>query len=154
LTAPVHWSATASTKILCLGDVTGDGIPDVLVGTQGSKEVDLIRGIGNRRFYSPASYTVGSDPLKVYTIDSMAMADFDGDGNRDLAVVNGVGTTILWGDGQGGFDSRLELSGFPGGVNGPTSVAAGDLDNDGRPDLTVTITTGTKLGMYRNTGAR
>src|SRR5262245_43158754 len=60
-------------------------------------------------FSPPVNYPVGSGPLPYGSgPHSVAVADFDGDGNFDLAVANqghGAGTTIsvLLGNGDGTF---------------------------------------------------
>jgi hypothetical protein len=67
-------------------------------------------------------------------------ADFNLDGNPDLAVCNGGNyfspentITILLGDGSGGF---MESAGSPVAVGGgPYSIAVADFNRDGKPDL-------------------
>lgn len=68
----------------------------------------------------------GSGPL------SIATADFDGDGNADLAVLTkGVpGLTILFGDGTGHFSISS-----PPFLGVPVSVIAADFNRDGNADL-------------------
>ena len=66
-------------------------------------------------------------------------ADFDGDGHLDFATAN-FGSSphdvIVWhGDGNGGFD-RPE---FYAVGKGPFSIAAGDVNHDGHPDLAVAV---------------
>src|SRR4051794_22179843 len=66
-------------------------------------------------------------------------ADFDGDGHLDFAAAN-LGSSphdvSVWhGDGHGGFD-RPE---FYAVGKGPFSIAAGDVNHDGHPDLAVAV---------------
>ena len=81
---------------------------------------------------APSSpYTVGTNPA------SLAVGDFDGDGNADVAIANyGSNTvTVLLGDGAGGF-SAAPFSPFAVGSY-PYSVALGDFNGDGKPDLAI-----------------
>ena len=74
---------------------------------------------------------MGSDPY------SVTVADFNGDGIADLAVVNTVSNnvTILLGDGHGGFTNA---PGSPVTVGGsPRFAAVGDFNGDGNADLAV-----------------
>src|SRR5947209_15329509 len=68
----------------------------------------------------------------------VAIADLNGDGKPDLAVVNysghadqpaNDGVTILLGDGKGGFKIMVG-SPFPTG-HAPTPIAIGDVNGDG-----------------------
>jgi FG-GAP-like repeat len=66
-------------------------------------------------------------------------ADFDGDGHLDFATAN-LGSaphdvSVWHGDGHGGF-SRPE---FYSVGSGPFSIAAGDVNHDGHPDLAVAV---------------
>jgi len=66
-------------------------------------------------------------------------ADFDGDGHLDFAAANfgsAPHDVSVWhGDGHGGFN-RPE---FHAVGRGPFSIAAGDLNHDGHPDLAVAV---------------
>ena len=72
---------------------------------------------------------MGSNPF------SIATADFNCDGNVDLATANnGDGTvSVLFGNGDGTFGPAQTL--LLGGA--PLGIAAADLNGDGLPDLAV-----------------
>ena len=68
---------------------------------------------------------------------SVAVADFNTDGNLDLVTTNlSFDVSVLLGNGEGGFEAKtipVDFQAF--------SVAVGDFNRDGRPDL-VTANTG------------
>ena len=73
------------------------------------------------------------------------MADFNGDGNDHLAVVNVKDNTvsIFLGNGNGGFSpaKNSPYSTTPFGIGNtetPISIAIGDFNGDGYPDITLT----------------
>ncbi len=78
-------------------------------------------------------------------------ADFNGDGNVDVAVANTVGGTlsILLGNGDGTFGPHQEipLTGLPRGV------AVLDVDGDGDLDVAATGHTNGTVTVLRNDGA-
>ena len=83
-------------------------------------------------FAAATNLAVGDFP------QSVAVGDFNGDGKQDLAVANfrayyAVSVSILLGDGSGNFSA---VTNFDSG-NGPTSVAVGDFNGDGKQDLAV-----------------
>ncbi|MGM3305459.1 FG-GAP-like repeat-containing protein [Anabaena sp. WFMT] len=79
-------------------------------------------------FSAPNDINVGSEPF------SIAVGDFDGDGNLDAAVANSLDKTVsvLLGDGLGGFSL---ISSPAVGLYNPISVTVGDFDGDGNLDL-------------------
>ena len=84
--------------------------------------------------------------------NDVVAADLDGDGDRDLAVVNSYGrdVTILRNNGAGDF---AEAATSPEGVRGkPLSLAAADLDGDGDKDLAVAAITHDEVVIMLNRG--
>ena len=85
-------------------------------------------GVFAVEFADPVQYPVG-------TPSGVVLADFDGDGNLDLAVANGgsANVSILLGKGDGTFQPAVN---FDAGVN-PAALSKGDFNNDGKLDLAV-----------------
>ena len=96
----------------------------------------------------------------------MAAADFDGDGNLDVALaqnfsgvrgmepkMQGGRGLVLLGDGRGGFVAQTsEQSGLRVDGDGRACIAA-DFDGDGRPDLAMSQWNG-EVKIFKNTGGR
>jgi len=92
--------------------------------------------------------------------ESIALGDFNGDGHPDLALADYVGNsvTILYNNGSGGFAATT--TGSAAGDyetvsvgTEPYSVAVGDFNGDGYPDLAVTNFRGNNLQYLLNGGA-
>src|SRR5438034_348997 len=80
-------------------------------------------------FAAAANYGAGTNPF------SVAVGDFNGDGNQDLAVANSgsANVSILLGNGDGTFGAASNF----GAGGQPHSVAVGDFNGDGNQDLAV-----------------
>ncbi len=125
----------AHTHDVVLGDVNGDGHPDILTTNVNDNSVSVLLGDGKGVFMqAPASpVQVGRGPY-----DSLVLRDLDGDGKPDLVTPNIGGNIldVLRGDGKGGF-TRIPGAPFPGAER-PGYVAAADINKDGKPDLLAT----------------
>jgi hypothetical protein len=148
--AVVYDSGGQNAEGLSIADVNGDGIPDVVVANcaaangpgscPGEGVVGVLLGKGDGTFGPAVTYNSG-----VYTTRSSSVADVNGDGKIDVLVAaecgfgvcgNGGegGIGILLGNGDGTFQPPLI---YGSGACDANSVAASDLNGDGKPDLLV-----------------
>ena len=92
----------------------------------------VLLGNGDGTF-APAGgspFAVGSSP------QGLAVGDFNGDGNADLAIAatSSNRVTVLLGNGTGSFTAA---SGSPIAVNYAAAVAVADFNGDGKADIAV-----------------
>ena len=87
----------------------------------------MLAGLGDGRFANPVTIYTGSPPQVV------RVADFNGDGIDDLAVLTANGVSIYLGNGQGGFSPPVT---YDAGVD-PTGLTVADLLGNGQLDLLV-----------------
>ena len=118
---------------LAVGDFNGDGMLDLVVAEAMEDNLTVLLGNGKGGFRKAPGYSFRTGAIP----HSLAVADFNGDGRLDLAVAN-VGSnnvTVLLGN----ADSRFsDAPGSPFKIGGfPWSVAVGDFNEDGKPDLSV-----------------
>jgi hypothetical protein len=142
-------SSGSAPDELTAADLDGDSDLDLVTANTSSANVTILRNVGSGDFTEAATSpeAAGDDPRGV------AAGDLDGDGDRDLAVTNGLAdeVTILRNNGSGNF-SEPAFSPETVGDN-PLSVAAANLDGD--PDLDLAVANGGShnLTILRNGGS-
>jgi len=116
-----------SLNSLALGDLNGDGKPDLVTTSYYEDKVSILLGDGMGNFSPSSTLTTGARPSAV------AIRDFNGDGKLDLAVTRDFSTTvsILLGTGTGSFSAPTN---FTVG-NNPLVLVVADFNNDGKLDL-------------------
>jgi FG-GAP-like repeat len=109
---------------LAVGDVNGDGIPDLV-----SKYGYVAYGEGNGAFTKPASYPVESD----YEVSNVVLADLVKNGLADIVVGGNEAVSVLLDVSKGFLEDGIWTNVTGGGGCG----AAADFNGDGKPDLAV-----------------
>jgi hypothetical protein len=116
-----------------VADLNGDGIPDIVVATQGSGVLVLF-GRGDGTFESPRSlWGTGS-------VNTVRVTDFDGDGYVDLVFsIADLGEVVLLrGNGNAGHnDGTFTLRSVVNIASFPAGLALGDFNGDGQKDIAV-----------------
>jgi hypothetical protein len=129
--AVTYASGGADSWSLAVGDVNGDGKPDVAVANSASNTVSVLLGNGDGTFQAALTYASGGSQAL-----SVALADVNLDGKPDLVVSNIASGTVgvLLGNGNGTFQPVVT---YGSGALHPFSVAIADVNGDGKPDLLV-----------------
>jgi trimeric autotransporter adhesin len=155
--AKVDFATATHPYSVAVGDLDGDGLPDIAVANQGSASVSVLRNtsasgtITSSSIAAKVDFTTGTNPYYV------ALADIDGDGKLDIAVVNNSSNSIsifrnTASSGSitsGSFTAKVD---FTTGAS-PYNVSAGDIDGDGKVDLAVANATSNTVSIFRNTAS-
>jgi hypothetical protein len=132
----VSYPAVDDSNDIAVGDLNGDGAPDLVVVSEGSAlnntTIDLYLNDGSGAF-THRTTTGGSAPARV------VLTDLNGDGSPDLAMTNGWGAndiSVVLNNGDGTFAAGTDVHlGETGSLAG--GLAAADLNGDGSKDLAV-----------------
>jgi len=142
--SPTKLSTGLTTPSVAVGDLNGDGAPDIVAATFDSSgnngAVMIFYQNPNQRgtFQAPVSLPAGAQP------QSVKIADVNGDGLPDIIVANfGPGND---GQGSAGVSVLLQDSSHPGSFLAPVTYATpgssidlsvADVDGDQKPDIVV-----------------
>lgn len=135
---------------IAAGDFNNDGFMDVFAGDFNNHLGHVYLGAGNGTF-GHTSFDLGGGTFALPS--AVAVADLNGDGFLDLAIVyQGINSVGIWlGDGTGTF-AQAAGSPIAGIGTSPTDIAVGDLDRDGIPDIVVAGGTANNILVLRGTG--
>lgn len=123
---------TANVLSIAAGDLDGDLVNDIVVGTAAGQRIQIYLSGGFRDF---APSPIFLDDRGSH--EALAIADFDGNGTMDLAVANGGGAAdmVYSNGGAANFSPMATLR-----ASFSNDVAVGDFSNDGLPDLVFAAT--------------
>ncbi len=151
--APVHLPVGSFPVFVTSSDFNVDGSVDLAVLNASGNSVSILLGGGDGTFVRQ----MPDIDVGLFPIASVA-GDLDADGAADLVIMNfdSQSVSVLLGDGLGGFVRRCrstqdgacqEVS-----ASSPRSVALGDLDLDGAPDLAVASQAGDSVAILFGDG--
>ncbi len=130
-------------------DFNADGYADLALTNDVDNIVSIHLGNGNGSFAPHTNVTLGTGPYTAgYNPHDITTADFNNDGNVDLAIANSYdgNVSVRLGNGNGGFtgDTDIAMDSIP------ESLASADFNGDGNADLTITDGQGTVSVLLGN----
>ncbi|HEX3383867.1 MAG TPA: FG-GAP-like repeat-containing protein [Mucilaginibacter sp.] len=153
---PVQFTTGKYPGLIAIGDLDGDGKPDLVISNTADNTVSVLRNISISGSITSGSFAPKVDFLTGKGPSAVAIADIDGDGKSDIIVTNSlensfsilrntstVGLIIT-----GSFASKVDFATDPV----PAYVKVSDLDGDGKPDIVISIQASPDmLSIFRNT---
>jgi tetratricopeptide (TPR) repeat protein len=149
-----------------LGDLDGDGRPDLLVTNFYGESTTYFRNLGGGAFADQGAALNLTAPTRFLLGFGVATLDADADGRLDLAIANGhvnddrpdypydMPSLLLIQDPDGRLVDVSQDAGPPWTVPRVSrGLATGDLDNDGRVDLLI-LPQKSPLGYFHNLSER
>ena len=145
--APQYYAAGSTREhhpSMELRDLNGDGRLDTAVLNSDGRSVTVFLNTGGGRFGAGRDYPLGFSPT------SIASADFNGDGKTDLIVRGGATAAVLYNHGDGSFDVGAQMSVPADSGSGHGTIAVGDFNGDGMPDLAFANYSGKSVAIMLN----
>lgn len=145
-TLPLPSSAVRTT-----GDVTGDGLDDLILATIFNRPLQEFRIYPALASGGYAAPVVLSRPPNANSTASLAVGDFNADGRGDLVLDEAMDTASLHlylQDREGNLTASLDIA----RERGSGSLIATDLNRDGQTDLAIAHSGWGYIGYYLQTG--
>ncbi|MEG4816524.1 DUF4347 domain-containing protein, partial [Microcoleus sp. K5-D4] len=131
--AATNFPITYSLRKVASGDFNKDGNLDLAFASTGpDRNVSIALGDGTGKF--GAAINLNTSPPTALTTFSVAVGDFNNDGNSDLVTANSSyanNVSLLLGNGDATFGAAT----YFGVGSSPNSVAVGDFNGDGNSDV-------------------
>jgi len=145
--AKQDYAIGSTSSYIAVGDISGDGRPDIVTSSTSANTVSVLLNNGNGTFAAKVDYATGTQPKGI------DLADFDADSLVDVVVANyGAGTiSVLRNTGSGVLAAKVDYSLGASNLN-PIYAVVGKFDANTSMDIAVVSTNNSKLSIFLNSG--
>lgn len=152
-------SNTLITYDIAFADFDNDGKTDIVSADGNANSISVLRNISSTNgsiAFEPAQVISLEGLLESQRVGGVTVSDMDGDGKPDIAAVTNYANTTIWllkNKSTAGiirFDT-LQYYKVPADAQ---TIAAADLNNDGKPELITASRTDTSFSVLLNTVGR
>ncbi len=155
--AKVDLTTGSGPHRLAVGDIDGDAKHDIVVANWTSNTISIFRNVSTIGSIVAGSFSSKVDIPTTAGPNAVTLADIDGDGKTDILVA-GAGSDTISVFRNIGSIGNLSLSSFQTAIyltsgTTPASVAVGDLDGDGKPDMAISNSNSSTVTIFRNTSS-
>jgi hypothetical protein len=127
----IPFTAGGEPAAVATADLIGSGRVDLVVATANGKVSVLLHGASPGSFLPGVDYPAGTSPAGVQ------VADLNGDGLPDILVADYLGALLVLFQNPAGDGTFQTAVSYSTRDFGSCSLAVGDLDGDGKPDVVV-----------------
>jgi ELWxxDGT repeat protein len=153
-TPKIDSSTGTNPNAIAVGDLDGDGRPDICISNYSSSNISIFRNIsvpGTIAFAPKINITTNANPTDI------AIADLNSDGKPDIVstALNSTTISVFRNTGSASAINFATKTDFYNGISGGTqrNLEVADLNGDGKPEVLVCILglANSGVSVFRNT---